>query len=147
LLSLLCQAVYWNFLKISDQVYLLIGMTKSCSLSSMAGDRLLLAWQWCLCFCLTEGLDMSCKYSFILFTISCTPNSNQIYKLKVSLLCFIIPYHDLCTLFLVVGWLFVIILSFTCLSNNLLSLLQNSCCTWNFWYYLSVFSCCISDYL
>jgi hypothetical protein len=108
---------------------------KPCSQSSMVGDRLLLACQWCQCFCLMEGLDMSCKYHFfIIFNQLHIQQEPVTYVSKLELCIFL--FHCLILVartFLLAGWLFVIILLFTCLSNNLLSSLWNASCTWNVW--------------
>lgn len=39
----------------------------TCSLWSMEEDQPLLAWPWCLCFFLMDGLDMSCKLLCLFF--------------------------------------------------------------------------------
>lgn len=110
-------------------------LEKPCSQWSMVGDQLLLACQWCQCFCLMEGLDMSCKYHFFIIFNRLPIQQEPVTSINKLELC-IFLFHCLITIactFLLAGWLFVIILFLPCLFNNLLSSLWNALCTWNVW--------------
>ena len=119
---------------------------KPCSQSSMVGDRLLLACQWCQCFCLMEGLDMSCKYHFfIIFNQLHIQQEPVTYVSKLELC--ISLFHCLILVaraFLLAGWLFVIIL-FNWLADYFITL---KCLVYleRLEMYLALFSRCNTNY-